>query len=104
MAGPLPVDAVFRDDDALARALERAVERRWGLGRSQAGPRPTTAFRLVNEEGDGLPRLAVDVYGSWLVAQLYPGAAGRRGPLGERGDHERRCSTACTRWASTACT
>jgi 23S rRNA (cytosine1962-C5)-methyltransferase len=33
----------------------------------------TTAFRLVNEEGDGLPRLAVDVYDAWLVAQLYGG-------------------------------
>jgi 23S rRNA (cytosine1962-C5)-methyltransferase len=26
---------------------------------------------LVNEEGDGLSRLAVDVYGDWLVAQFY---------------------------------
>ena len=65
-------EAVYRDAAALSRALERALERRWGLGRSDAAPRPTTAFRLVNEEGDGLPRLAVDVYGSWLVAQLHP--------------------------------
>jgi 23S rRNA (cytosine1962-C5)-methyltransferase len=74
-------DAIYGDEGALARALDRALERRWGLGRSDAGPRPTTAFRLVNEDGDGLPRLAVDVYGSWLVAQLYPGAPGdARGP------------------------
>jgi 23S rRNA (cytosine1962-C5)-methyltransferase len=70
---------IYRDEGALARALDRALDRRWGLGRSQEGPRPTTAFRLVNEEGDGLPRLAVDVYGSWLVAQLYPGGAEERG-------------------------
>ncbi len=64
-------DAVYRDGAALAGAIERALERRWGLGRGDDGPRPTTAFRLINEEGDGLPRLAVDVYGGWLVAQLY---------------------------------
>jgi 23S rRNA (cytosine1962-C5)-methyltransferase len=62
--------AVYDDPPALARALSRALERRWALGRSE-GARATTAFRLVNEEGDGLPRLAVDVYDAWLVAQLY---------------------------------
>jgi 23S rRNA (cytosine1962-C5)-methyltransferase len=69
------LDAVYRDEGALSRALDRALERRWGLGRSEGGPRPTTAFRLINEDGDGLPRLAVDVYGGWLVAQLYPGSS-----------------------------
>ena len=63
--------AVYDDDAALGRALARAVERRWGLGRSDAGPRATTAFRLVHEEGDGLPRLAIDVYDRWLAVQLY---------------------------------
>jgi 23S rRNA (cytosine1962-C5)-methyltransferase len=70
-------EAVYRDGPALERALARALERRWGLGRSEGSRLPTTAFRLVNEEGDGLPRLAVDVYGGWLVAQIYqdkPGA------------------------------
>jgi|HubBroStandDraft_1064217.scaffolds.fasta_scaffold02525_7 23S rRNA (cytosine1962-C5)-methyltransferase len=60
--------AVYDDEGALTLALDRAVERRWGLGR---GGYATTAFRLVNEEGDGLTRLAVDVYGDWLVAQFY---------------------------------
>jgi 23S rRNA (cytosine1962-C5)-methyltransferase len=87
-------EAIYRDAGALNRALDRALERRWGFGRSDAGPRPTTAFRLVNEEGDGLPRLAVDVYGSWLVAQLYPsspraGEAGGR-PAGPWADKEVR--------------
>jgi len=65
-----PGVAIYDDGPALARALDRALERRWGLGRSE-GERATTAFRLVNEDGDGLPRLAVDVYDEWLVAQLY---------------------------------
>jgi 23S rRNA (cytosine1962-C5)-methyltransferase len=67
-------EAIYDDDVALARAIDRAIERRWGLGRSDCASRPatrTTAFRLVNEEGDGLPRLAVDAYDGWLVAQLY---------------------------------
>ncbi len=66
-----PGEAIYDDEAALIRALDRAVERRWGLGRSELGPQTTTAFRLVNEEGDALPRLAVDVYDRWLVAQLY---------------------------------
>ena len=63
--------AVYDDEVALARTLDRARERRWGLGRAEKGPRATNAFRLVNEEADALPRLAVDVYDAWLVAQLY---------------------------------
>ncbi|MBS2013523.1 MAG: class I SAM-dependent methyltransferase [Deltaproteobacteria bacterium] len=67
---------IYDDPAALARALSLAVERRWGLGRSvdrDPPARRTTAFRLVNEEGDALPGLAVDVYGAHLVAQLYAG-------------------------------
>jgi 23S rRNA (cytosine1962-C5)-methyltransferase len=65
---------VYDDRTALGRALALAMERRWGLGRSEERDPPerrTTAFRLVNEEGDALPGLAVDVYGSHLVAQIY---------------------------------
>jgi 23S rRNA (cytosine1962-C5)-methyltransferase len=76
---------VYDDDSAFARALARAVERRWGLGRADSGPRATTAFRLVNEEGDGLPRLAIDVYDGWLVAQFY----GEDGPWADAGRRER---------------
>jgi len=68
--------SVYDDVAALDRALALAVERRWALGRSaERDPeeRRTTAFRLVNEEGDALPGLAVDVYGEHLVAQLYVG-------------------------------
>jgi 23S rRNA (cytosine1962-C5)-methyltransferase len=68
--------SVYDDRAALARALSLAVERRWGLGQSalrDPETTRTTAFRLVNEEGDALPGLAVDVYGDHLVAQLYVG-------------------------------
>lgn len=66
-------ERVYDDERALERAIQRAVERRFALGRSVGGPRETTAFRLINEEGDALPGLAVDVYGEHLVAQLYDG-------------------------------
>lgn len=87
-------DAIYDDDAALARALEGALQRRWGLGRSadspndgpsDHAPRATTAFRLVNEDGDALPRLAVDVYDRWLVAQLY----GDDGPWADASRRER---------------
>lgn len=67
---------IYDDVAALDRALALAVERRWGLGHSAVRDpedRQTTAFRLVNEEGDALPGVAVDVYGDHLVAQLYVG-------------------------------
>ncbi|HXX66881.1 MAG TPA: class I SAM-dependent methyltransferase [Polyangiaceae bacterium] len=80
-------DGVYDDATALDGALGRAVERRWALGRStDFGPdRETTAFRLVNELGDALPRLAVDVYGSWIVAQLY----GEDGPWADPARRQR---------------
>lgn len=80
-------DAVYDDAAALDRALGRALERRWGLGRSNGfgANRETTAFRLVNEGGDALPRLAVDVYDSWLVAQFY----GDDGPWADAARRER---------------
>jgi 23S rRNA (cytosine1962-C5)-methyltransferase len=78
-------DAVYDDDLAFGGVLARALERRWGLGRGDTGPRATTAFRLLNEAGDGTPRLAVDAYGDWLVAQLY----GDDGPWADRSRRER---------------
>ncbi|MGZ3450706.1 MAG: class I SAM-dependent methyltransferase [Polyangiales bacterium] len=55
------------DREAFDDALEVAREERFALGRSS----DTTAFRLINEGGDGLPGLAVDVYGDHLIAQFY---------------------------------
>jgi 23S rRNA (cytosine1962-C5)-methyltransferase len=63
--------AIYDEPQALARALARAKDGRFALGRSDTGERATTAFRLVNEAGDALPGLAVDVYDAHLVAQLY---------------------------------
>jgi 23S rRNA (cytosine1962-C5)-methyltransferase len=80
-----PGTGIYDDADALGRALRRALERRWGLGRSIDGGRPTTAFRLLNEGGDATPRLAVDVYDRWLVAQLHDG----EGPWSDRARRER---------------
>ena len=80
-------DAVYDDVAALDRALALCVERRWGLGRSALRDPPdrqTTAFRLVNEEGDALPGLAVDVYGDHLVAQLYVGGVWENAARRER--------------------
>jgi 23S rRNA (cytosine1962-C5)-methyltransferase len=54
--------------------LRRAAERRWGLAHRE----DVTAFRLVNEGGDGLPGLAVDVYDAWLVAHVYDDAVEAR--------------------------
>jgi len=63
-------DAIFDDADALARAIRRALGRRWVLAHS-SGARATTAFRVINEAGDALPGLAVDLYDAHFVAQLY---------------------------------
>ena len=60
-------EEVPADDKGLADALDRAILRRYTLGRS-AGD---TAFRLVHGEGDGLPGLVVDVYGDHLVAEFH---------------------------------
>ena len=62
---------IYDDAAPFGDALDRALERRWALGRSADAEGATTAFRLVHEEGDALPRVAVDVYDRWLVAQLY---------------------------------
>ena len=69
-------DAVYDDAAALDRSLALALERRWGLAQSavrEPVTERTTAFRIVNEEGDALPGLALDVYGEHLVAHLYVG-------------------------------
>lgn len=68
------VDGVDDPRVTLDERLRRAAERRWRLARRG----DLSAFRLVNEAGDGLPGLAVDVYGDWLVAQVYDAADERR--------------------------
>lgn len=51
----------------LAKKLGLALE----LRQRHADLGETTAYRLVNGEGDGLPGLTVDRYGAYLMVQLY---------------------------------
>jgi 23S rRNA (cytosine1962-C5)-methyltransferase len=62
--------APFDDAQSLRDRLEDAMQARFGLAQLAHAADPTTAYRLVHEHGDGLPGLAVDVYGEHLVAQL----------------------------------
>ncbi len=84
-AGPLGA-AVYDRHALLAERLAAAARRRFGLARAMPEARRTTAFRLVNEEGDAFPGLAIDVYGDHAVVQLYVGdgtwedASGARSP------------------------
>ncbi len=70
-------------DRIIARVLDRRriqLDRAWLTGKlrsaielrsSHATLCETTAYRLVNAEGDGLPGLTVDRYGDYLMLQLY---------------------------------
>jgi 23S rRNA (cytosine1962-C5)-methyltransferase len=61
-------DAATRIDAALfSRRIEEAILRRKNLGLPSGD---TDAFRMVHAEGDDLPGLVVDCYGSDLVLQL----------------------------------
>jgi 23S rRNA (cytosine1962-C5)-methyltransferase len=51
----------------IKKRLERAV----ALRRDHADLSDSTAYRLVNGEGDGLPGLTVDRYGDYLMVQVY---------------------------------
>lgn len=51
--------------EAIERAIKDAIQLRKSLFKEQ-----TTAYRLINAEGDGLPGLIVDVYGNVLVIQI----------------------------------
>ncbi len=55
------------DPAGLDEVLTRAAERRFAL----ASAKGTTAFRWVNEAGDGAPGLSIDVYGEHLVLHVY---------------------------------
>jgi 23S rRNA (cytosine1962-C5)-methyltransferase len=66
------VDGTLTDLEAWHAALPVAIERRAGLfAAARAASDATTAFRLVSESGDGVPGVAVDVYGEHLVVHLH---------------------------------
>lgn len=54
----------------LAQRLRSAIE----LRRHHADLNDSTAYRLVNAEGDGLPGLTVDRYADYLMLQIYSNA------------------------------
>lgn len=62
--GDVPVDQGFWDNRISDAWQLRSL---MGLGPDQS----TTCFRLINAEGDGLPGLIVDVYGSACVIQSH---------------------------------
>ena len=51
----------------LTRQIQKAID----IRRMHAGLVDTDAYRLVNGEGDGLPGLTIDCYGTYLLLQLY---------------------------------
>jgi 23S rRNA (cytosine1962-C5)-methyltransferase len=63
--GPLRLDQAW---------LQRRIERAAVLRSDHADLGDTTAFRLVNGEGDGLPGLTVDRYNDHLMVQFYTAA------------------------------
>jgi 23S rRNA (cytosine1962-C5)-methyltransferase len=69
-----PVDEPFWMD-----ALQKARALRAVLGLT--GSRATNGYRLVNGEGDGLPGLIVDVYGSAAIIQCHSAGMVRSQPL-----------------------
>ena len=69
-------------DRIIARVLDRKrikLDRTWLTGRLKsaielrrhADLNDSSAYRIVNAEGDGLPGLTVDRYGDYLMLQLY---------------------------------
>ncbi|HMI89266.1 MAG TPA: class I SAM-dependent methyltransferase [Polyangiaceae bacterium] len=66
-----PRPLAHADDPFFSTRLRTAVDARWALGRSSE----TTAFRLVNAEGDGIDGIAVDVYGEHLVVHFFSSEA-----------------------------
>ena len=59
-----------RDSQPSATSIAARVERAFRL-RQLHNPPETTAFRLINGEGDGLPGIIVDVYGEYAVIATY---------------------------------
>ena len=54
--------------------LQGRIERAAALRRKHSDLGDTTAWRLINGEGDGLPGLTVDYYNDHLMVQLYTAA------------------------------
>ncbi len=62
-----------RNLERVMRRLQEGLEARWGLAHSCDGPRSTTAFRLLHGEGEGVPGLALDRYGDFVLIRVDEG-------------------------------
>jgi 23S rRNA (cytosine1962-C5)-methyltransferase len=71
-ASQIPVRLITRVDEPVDRAFfERRVAAARGLRQRLGLPSErTTAYRLINSEGDELPGLVVDAFGDVLVVQI----------------------------------
>lgn len=58
--------APFESTAAIERTMREAAAHRYWLGHAE----DTTAFRLVHEAADGLPGVALDIYGDHLLLHL----------------------------------
>lgn len=67
-------------EDWLARRLRAALDARAALGLGSTSAHPTTGFREVNSEGDGLPGLVVDRYGDVRVVAVTTASMVARRP------------------------
>ncbi len=80
----IPIRLCTRADEPVDAAFFRKRIQRARAARSRLGlpSESTTAYRLINSEGDDLPGLVVDVYGDAAVAQVTTlGIANRRNEI-----------------------
>jgi 23S rRNA (cytosine1962-C5)-methyltransferase len=80
----IPVRLLTRVDEAIDATFLRGRIREARQLRARLGlpSKETTAYRLINSEGDGLPGLVVDMYGDTAVVQITTlGLAQRREEL-----------------------
>jgi 23S rRNA (cytosine1962-C5)-methyltransferase len=64
-------------EDAVKRRIDQAI----ALRQTLFDPSVTTAYRLVNSEGDGIPGLVIDMYGGAAVMQITTRGIDRLKPL-----------------------
>jgi 23S rRNA (cytosine1962-C5)-methyltransferase len=79
-ASPLSVRIYSRGHVPNAAWFEQSVQRAYRRRAPLLADGLTTAYRLINGEGDGLPGIVVDVYGPFAVVHLDSNALGRLVP------------------------
>ncbi|MGE0789472.1 MAG: class I SAM-dependent methyltransferase [Sandaracinaceae bacterium] len=70
LEAPLPsamASCLRGETEPIEERIDRAIARRYGI----AHHGETDAFRLVHQAGDGVPELAIDLYGEHVVVQEY---------------------------------